>query len=97
MKLEHILDLRNNEELSHFYVSICYNNSAAAWEFLMSLEPEAYQRLNMLSDFREGMLKYLLNSERIDSNIYEKLLCNSYDFVCDKTENLIPLVDILKE
>ena len=97
MKLEHILDLRNNEDLSHFYVTICYNNRAAAWEFLMSLDSEAYQRLNMLNHFREGILNYLLNSERIDSKIYENLLCNSYEFVCDKTEKLISLVDILKE
>ena len=97
MELRDIMDLRNNEELSHFYVTICYNSRAALLEFTLSLVPEAYQRLKMLNELRESILKYLVNSERIDTNIYKELLCNSYEFVTDRTENLTSLVDILKE
>lgn len=97
MKLEHIFDLRDNQGLSDFYVSICYNIKSAVIEYTESLDPLAYSTLELLCPFREKFLQYLYKSDIIDRITYNELLKNSYDFICTKNDALITLVDILKK
>lgn len=97
MKLEHILDLRENQHLSDLYTIICYNIRCASKEYIASLNPEDYQRFRILNNFRQDILQYLLNTYKISSGEYARLACNSDDFCFSgKNKKLIELVDILK-
>ena len=97
MELKHMLDLRNNIDLSELYVTVCYNARCALKEYIASLNPENYQRFRILNNFREDFLYYLRITERVDIGNLEDIIINSYDFICGITKNLMSLVDILKE
>ena len=97
MKSEHLLDLRNNQDLSYLYASICYNIRSAVTEFAEYLQPLAYSTLELLCPFRGQFLQYLYKIDKIDRITYNELLENSYDFICTKTDDLITLVDVLKK
>lgn len=97
MELQHIMDLRNKQDLSELYTIICYNIRCAAREYIASLDAENYQRFTILNSFRQDILQYLLNVHKISSDEYVRLACNSDDFCFScKNRKLIELVDILK-
>lgn len=98
MKLERILDLRENQDLSELYTIICYNVRCAVREYIASLNPENYQRYSFLNSFRQDILQYLLSANKITFSAFKDLECNSHKFCFHgKNIKLIQLVDILKE